>query len=142
VGSTSSPFKTVSKGFSSFMDERCGEKVMKSHVTATLSAKSSGEISVIYLKLAEHLSPAAGPPVVNFQRPWKSKRCVMNTLQDPPHNEMPRACCFAPSKATVERKILSNTSIRNPTEPSRRVNMVTMPNHGWKKRKYVSVAAV
>lgn len=75
VRSTSSPSKTVSKGFSSFMDQRWGEEVMKSHITATQAAKSSQEISDIYLKLAECLSPAAGPRA-HFQRPWKSKRCV------------------------------------------------------------------
>lgn len=76
--------------------------MMKSHITATQSAKSGWEISASYLKLAEGLSPAAGPPILHFYRPWKSQCCVA-LYNHPACHEMPRACCFAHGKLAVER---------------------------------------
>lgn len=66
-------------------------------------------------------------------------QALRSTLYNhPPCKAIPRACCFAQSEVAVERKMVASISVSNPTALPRKVNTVTTPNHGWKKRKSMS----
>lgn len=71
---------------------------------------------------------------ISFLEAMEIQALCSTLYNHPPCKVIPRACCFAQREVAVERKVVASTFVSNPTELSKKVNTVTMPSHGWKKR--------